>query len=149
FLMLQFLALNFLAFFRFSINKIFLIFGTQSYKFNFNFASQFHTKLRDKPLGSFGHFATFSFHETKNIISGEGGMLISILFFIYIIYSFIKYCKGEIVILGWTSLIISVWFLSGLIIFILGIIGLYIGKTFEKVKNRPVYIIDKKFNFNE
>ncbi len=30
----------------------------------------------DKPLGSIGHFAAFSFHETKNIISGEGGMLI-------------------------------------------------------------------------
>jgi dTDP-4-amino-4,6-dideoxygalactose transaminase len=29
-----------------------------------------------KPLGSIGHLATFSFHETKNIISGEGGMLI-------------------------------------------------------------------------
>jgi dTDP-4-amino-4,6-dideoxygalactose transaminase len=29
-----------------------------------------------KPLGSFGHFAAFSFHETKNIISGEGGMLV-------------------------------------------------------------------------
>lgn len=31
---------------------------------------------KDKPLGSFGHFAAFSFHETKNIISGEGGMLV-------------------------------------------------------------------------
>jgi dTDP-4-amino-4,6-dideoxygalactose transaminase len=30
----------------------------------------------EKPLGSIGHFGTFSFHETKNIISGEGGMLI-------------------------------------------------------------------------
>ncbi len=30
----------------------------------------------DKPLGSFGHMAAFSFHETKNIISGEGGMLV-------------------------------------------------------------------------
>jgi dTDP-4-amino-4,6-dideoxygalactose transaminase len=29
-----------------------------------------------KPLGSFGHLSTFSFHETKNIISGEGGMLV-------------------------------------------------------------------------
>jgi dTDP-4-amino-4,6-dideoxygalactose transaminase len=29
-----------------------------------------------KPLGSFGHFAAFSFHETKNIIAGEGGMLV-------------------------------------------------------------------------
>ncbi len=31
---------------------------------------------KSKPLGSFGHLATFSFHETKNIISGEGGMLV-------------------------------------------------------------------------
>ncbi len=31
---------------------------------------------KGKPLGSFGHLATFSFHETKNIISGEGGMLV-------------------------------------------------------------------------
>lgn len=31
---------------------------------------------RGRPLGSFGHFSTFSFHETKNIISGEGGMLV-------------------------------------------------------------------------
>jgi len=31
---------------------------------------------KNQPLGSFGHFATFSFHETKNIIAGEGGMLV-------------------------------------------------------------------------
>jgi len=31
---------------------------------------------KDRPLGSFGHLAAFSFHETKNIISGEGGMLV-------------------------------------------------------------------------
>ncbi|MBN2201025.1 dTDP-4-amino-4,6-dideoxygalactose transaminase, partial [bacterium] len=31
---------------------------------------------RPKPLGSIGHFAAFSFHETKNLISGEGGMLV-------------------------------------------------------------------------
>ncbi len=31
---------------------------------------------KEKPLGSFGHFATFSFHETKNISSGEGGLLV-------------------------------------------------------------------------
>ena len=31
---------------------------------------------KEKPLGSIGHLATFSFHETKNIISGEGGMLV-------------------------------------------------------------------------
>jgi len=39
-------------------------------------AQAYHANWRGKPLGSFGHFAALSFHETKNIISGEGGALI-------------------------------------------------------------------------
>ncbi len=42
---------------------------------------------------------------------------------------------------GWLSLFLSIWFLSGIIILILGIIGLYLGKTFETVKRRPTYVI--------
>jgi len=41
---------------------------------------------------------------------------------------------------------ISIWFLSGIIILILGIIGLYVGKIFEAVKDRPKYIISKIIN---
>ncbi len=39
-------------------------------------AQSIDSYYKGKPLGSFGHFATFSFHETKNIIAGEGGMLV-------------------------------------------------------------------------
>lgn len=39
-------------------------------------AQAIDTFYKGKPLGSIGHLATFSFHETKNIISGEGGMLV-------------------------------------------------------------------------
>lgn len=39
-------------------------------------AQAIESSFHGKPLGSFGHLATFSFHETKNIISGEGGMLV-------------------------------------------------------------------------
>ncbi|MEM7086959.1 MAG: dTDP-4-amino-4,6-dideoxygalactose transaminase [Bacteroidota bacterium] len=39
-------------------------------------AQAVHSFYKGKPLGSFGHFATFSFHETKNIQCGEGGLLI-------------------------------------------------------------------------
>ncbi len=39
-------------------------------------AQAMYADYRDKPLGSFGEFAAFSFHETKNIVSGEGGALI-------------------------------------------------------------------------
>jgi len=39
-------------------------------------AQAIHSYYKGVPLGSIGHFAAFSFHETKNIISGEGGMLV-------------------------------------------------------------------------
>ena len=60
-----------------------------------------------------------------------------------------KYFSGEIVVIGFASLIISVWFLSGIIIFILGILGIYIGKTFDNVKERPIFIVEKKVNIDE
>jgi polyisoprenyl-phosphate glycosyltransferase len=75
------------------------------------------------------------------------GLTISCLSVLYTIYVIIAYYSGIITQAGYTSLIISIWFLSGLIIFILGIIGLYVGKTFEGIKNRPIYIINKKENF--
>lgn len=42
---------------------------------------------------------------------------------------------------GWSSLIVSLYFLGGLIISILGIIGVYLGKTFDESKKRPLYIV--------
>jgi len=42
---------------------------------------------------------------------------------------------------GWSSLIVSVYFLGGLIIGILGMIGVYLGKTFDESKKRPLYIV--------
>lgn len=42
---------------------------------------------------------------------------------------------------GWSSLIASVYFLGGIIIAILGVMGIYLGKTFDETKKRPLYII--------
>ena len=71
------------------------------------------------------------------------GLLISFIsFLIGAIYLF-KYFTHQILVPGYASIIISIWFLGGLIIFILGILGLYISKTFDAVKNRPYYIIEK------
>lgn len=73
----------------------------------------------------------------------KAGVLISILAFAYALIILIFWLKGLIGVSGYTSLMISIWFLSGIIISTLGVIGLYVGKTFEGVKNRPIYIIDK------
>lgn len=74
------------------------------------------------------------------------GMMISFLSILVGLYYLYMHLTDKIVVQGYTSIIISIWFLGGLIILILGILGLYIGKTFEGVKNRPIYIIDKKIN---
>ena len=44
--------------------------------------------------------------------------------------------------LGWTSVIISIWWLGGLQLFAIGIIGEYIGKTYMETKRRPRYLIE-------
>jgi dolichol-phosphate mannosyltransferase len=44
--------------------------------------------------------------------------------------------------LGYAGLLLSVWFLAGLLLATMGVAGLYVGKTFEQVKNRPLYFID-------
>lgn len=77
------------------------------------------------------------------------GFFISTLSFIFGIVYLVRYLIGDITVLGFTSLIISIWFLSGIIISILGLLGIYIGKVFDKVKDRPVFIIDQKINLDD
>jgi len=47
-------------------------------------------------------------------------------------------------VVGWPSLFVSLYFLGGIIISILGIIGIYLGKTFDESKKRPLYIVSNK-----
>jgi len=46
-------------------------------------------------------------------------------------------------VIGWPSLFVSLYFIGGIIISILGIIGVYLGKTFDETKKRPLYIVSK------
>jgi putative glycosyltransferase len=42
---------------------------------------------------------------------------------------------------GWASLIVSIWFMGGIIVFCLGVIGIYISRIFIETKNRPYVIV--------
>ncbi|TAG07171.1 MAG: glycosyltransferase [Cytophagia bacterium] len=74
------------------------------------------------------------------------GLMISFLSFIFAFVFIIQYFLSMITVAGYTSLMISIWFFSGLIMMTLGIVGLYVGKIFQGVKNRPIYLIDKIIN---
>ena len=60
-----------------------------------------------------------------------------------IIYIIIAYFQGN-TIRGWSSLLFSVWFIGGLLLFSVGVAGEYIGKIYKEVKRRPRYIIEKQ-----
>ena len=69
-------------------------------------------------------------------------MLVAIGIISYALYSFIV---GHVV-PGWTSLLVSLWFIGGAVLTAIGIIGEYIGKIYKEVKRRPRYFIEKTSN---
>lgn len=73
------------------------------------------------------------------------GILTSIGSCFVIIYALISYIK-HYSIPGWTSIIMSIAFFSGIIIMSIGLIGEYLSKVLIEVKNRPLYQIEKNIN---
>lgn len=69
------------------------------------------------------------------------GFLMALLAFCYGLYILALSTVYEVPIMGWSSLIVSLYFIGGIIISILGIIGIYLGKTFDESKKRPLYIV--------
>jgi len=72
------------------------------------------------------------------------GLSISVLSFIVGIYYLYLALTGKIAQPGFSSLILSIWFLSGIIISGIGIVGVYLGKTFDQAKGRPTFIIEEE-----
>ncbi|MCE7530648.1 glycosyltransferase family 2 protein [Polynucleobacter sp. IMCC 29146] len=73
------------------------------------------------------------------------GFVIFIIALLYAIFLAYQKLALNIPLDGWTSLIISIWLLSGLIIFFIGIIGIYIMKIFMETKRRPISIVRKTY----
>ena len=76
---------------------------------------------------------------------GIAVMVIALISFIYTLISF--FCGRTIS--GWPSLMISIWFLGGLQLFAIGIIGQYVGKTYIESKERPRYCVEEYLKHNE
>ena len=71
------------------------------------------------------------------------GLFMSLLSVLVGSYYLYEALTNKTVVLGYTSVIVSIWFLSGVIITTIGITGIYIGKIFDQTKNRPDFIIDE------
>ncbi len=85
--------------------------------------------------------AVVAYSDKPLRLSVKLGFVLSLLSFLYgafLIY--LRLARG-VAVQGWTSLIVSVFFLGGIVIFLLGILGIYLIRTFDEAKKRPLYII--------
>ena len=105
------------------------------------------TKYPLKKMLKLAKDGIFSFSTKPLKIVGTMGIIsiaISIVILIYAILSYIFDWNNLAA--GWTSLMVTITFLSGMILISLWMIGEYIGRIYEETKGRPEYIIDKTVN---
>jgi dolichol-phosphate mannosyltransferase len=99
-------------------------------------------------------FSKLLHHAINGVISQSDKLLrLSITFGLFmfgssilgILYILIKsfFVQFE---MGWPSIVVLILFTSGILLLMLGIAGLYIGKTFEQTKNRPLYLVSEEIN---
>jgi dolichol-phosphate mannosyltransferase len=77
------------------------------------------------------------------------GFFISMLSFLLALYNVIAHISGIITLEGFTTTIFSIWFVGGLILLVLGIVGLYVGKIFDQVKERQLFIVSQEVNIEK
>lgn len=85
---------------------------------------------------------SFSVQPLRLIITG-GFIFAIVVPLIMIIYALVQHAHNH-TIPGWTSLLVSLWFIGGMIMIAIGVTGIYIGKIYKEVKQRPRYFIDEK-----
>nr|VFK56591.1 MAG: dolichol-phosphate mannosyltransferase [Candidatus Kentron sp. TC] len=82
-------------------------------------------------------------HSTKPLgLVIEFGLLISLSSLFYALFLIIRYMFISMGVPGWHSLMVSMFFLSGIIISLIGMVGLYVGKIINEVKERPLFIVE-------
>ena len=100
------------------------------------------------PLGKMLSFAVegITSLSTKPIRMITGlGFFVFLVSIIILLYSLVRHFMGATIV-GWTTLMVSVWAIGGLILLSLGVVGEYIGKIYLETKSRPRFIIDEFLN---
>ncbi len=106
------------------------------------------TKFPFKKMLKFALDGIFSFSTTPLKVSMVMGVLITSFSFLYMIYVVVMKLLGY-GFPGYASLVVFILFLGGVQLISIGILGQYIGRTFEGVKDRPLYIVDQTINMGK
>lgn len=106
--------------------------GKTSYTFkkSLNLAADFAISQSNKPLKMFIKF----------------GFFISFVSFIYGTMLIVRYLVSKVPVAGWTSTMVSLYFIAGILLASMGVLGVYIGRIFDELKDRPIYAIKETLN---
>jgi len=74
------------------------------------------------------------------------GFITSVLSFLLALYNILARFTGINQLAGFTTTVFSIWFVGGMILFVLGIVGLYIERIFTQVKERPLFVVRETLN---
>ena len=74
------------------------------------------------------------------------GFAVSALSFVILVVNVLRKIISADVAIGWTSMICSIFFMGGLILAAVGVVGLYVGNIFTEVKHRPLYVVETQLN---
>ena len=107
------------------------------------FAGESKYPLKKMLSFAFDGITSFSVKPIRFILSM--GMIIFLISIGILIYSIVRHALGETV-LGWSSLMVSIWALGGLQLLSIGIVGEYIGKMYLETKKRPRFAIQEVLN---
>jgi dolichol-phosphate mannosyltransferase len=107
------------------------------------------TKYSLSRMIDFAFNAIFSFSTKPIEYFSKIGLFFIVLSFFYGVYIlYLKFILNELV-PGYAALLLSIIFFGGFNLFFLGVVGYYIAKIFEQIRDRPNYIIDKKINMEK
>jgi len=76
-------------------------------------------------------------------LSIKFGFVLSFFSIFYAIWLMVRYFIYSVPVEGWTSVMVSIYFIAGLLFANMGFLGLYIGKIFDETKDRPLYIVQE------
>lgn len=82
-------------------------------------------------------------------ISGALGALAALLGFGVLVYAVLERLAGRDVLPGWTSLMVAILFMGGVQLLSLAVLGEYVGRIYEEVKGRPLYIVSERVGFDD
>ena len=105
------------------------------------------TKYPLKKMVKFAVDATTSFSKKPLKIAGYVGFFLSLASFIYLFITIYLKLFTDKTVWGWASIVSVSLFFNGVVLIMLGIMGEYIGRIYDEVKNRPLYIIKEKKGF--